>query len=107
MAVGIKWVGRGTSPLGTGVVHDLKCWPEYFEVIASGVKPFEVRSEADRVFNVGDILRLREWDPAIGDDGNGGFTGRECGRRVSYILRGFPGIEPGYVVLGFPATSTY
>lgn len=92
-----------TVPLGTGVVHELKCWPDYFEVVQSGIKPFEVRSEADRTFNVGDLLRIREWRPL--PDGGGEYTGRECGRRVSYILRGFPGIEKGYVVLGFPPGS--
>lgn len=87
--------------LATGVVHDLKCWPDYFAVIHNGMKPFEVRSEADRLFNVGDMLRLREWDPKL-NGGSGAFTGRECGRQISYILRGFPGIESGYAVLGFP-----
>lgn len=83
--------------LSTGNTHELKCWPPYFDVILSGVKPFEIRSEADRQFAVGDMLLLREWNPALDR-----YTGRSCGRRVSYILRGFPGIEPDYAILGFP-----
>lgn len=95
----IEASSAGLKILSTGNTHDLKCWPSYFDVILSGVKPFEIRSEADRQFAVGDVLLLREWDPA-----SDMYTGRTCGRRITYILRGFPGIEPGYAVLGFPNT---
>ncbi len=82
--------------ISTGVLHELKCWPEYFEVILSGVKPFEVRSEADRLFHPGDILLIREWNNT-----SRAYTGRTVGRRVKYVLRNFPGIERGYAILGF------
>lgn len=76
--------------------HELKCWPEYFDQVADGRKPFEVR-KADRSYNVGDVLRLREWDPAIGL-----YSGREVHRRVTSILRGGSfGVERGYIVMGF------
>lgn len=88
---------RSTFPkLGTGTVHELKCWPNFFDVIEDGTKPFEVRSEEDRQFSVGDILQLREWDP-----GTESYTGRSCGRRIEYVLRNFPGIQKGYAILGF------
>ena len=82
--------------LSTGTVHELKCWPNFFDVIEDGTKPFEVRSEEDRQFSVGDILQLREWDP-----GTESYTGRVCGRRIEYVLRNFPGIQKGYAILGF------
>lgn len=42
--------------------HDLKCWPKYYEYVASGDKTFEVRRN-DRDFRVGDTLLLREYEP--------------------------------------------
>jgi hypothetical protein len=82
-------------------VHALKCWPPYFEEVRTGRKPFEVR-KADRVFLIGDILLLREFDPADGKDGS--FTGRMVERRISHILAGGAfGIALGYVVLGLMA----
>ena len=35
------------------MVHELKCWPEYFEAVISGAKTFEVRKN-DRDFAVRD-----------------------------------------------------
>lgn len=75
--------------------HELKTWPEYFESILSGDKTFEVRKN-DRDFKVGDIISLKEWNPATGI-----YTGRESQRRISYILTGGQfGIEERYVVMG-------
>jgi hypothetical protein len=48
-----------------------------------------------RQFVVGDVLRLREWDPAVKR-----YTGRECFRRVTYTLRNAFGIPAGFVVMG-------
>jgi hypothetical protein len=79
-----------------GVMHELKIWPRYFDDVESGVKKFEVRKD-DRNFEVGDVLKLREYDKATGE-----YTGRECFREVIYRLPSamFTGIEPGYCVLG-------
>lgn len=75
-------------------VHTLKCRPEFFRAIAMGVKPFTVRRN-DRDFKTGDLVDLLEWD------GLGlAYTDDSLQRRISYVLRDFPGIEPGYVVLG-------
>jgi hypothetical protein len=67
-----------------------------FQAILDGEKTFEIR-KADRHFVVGHILRLREWD---GGDWGEEYTGRECRKRVSYILPGGQfGIHDGYVAM--------
>ena len=77
------------------MVHDLKCWPEFFAAVRDGFKPFEVR-KADRDFRVGDTLRLWEFDPA-----HAIHTGKYFDRRVTYALAGGQfGVEEGHVVLG-------
>lgn len=89
-------------------IHDLKSWPEFYEAVSTGLKTFELRQN-DRGYRVGDVLRLREWDPGPSFSRDGGaFTGRECRRRVVYILEGvgvgciqpLKGILRGYCILG-------
>ena len=63
-------------------IHELKCWPEGFQALIDGRKPFEVRKD-DRGFQVGDTLHLREYQP-VSDT----YTGRETDVRVTYILHG-------------------
>jgi hypothetical protein len=83
--------------------HDLKSWPEMFELTMSGVKNFELRKN-DRNYSIGDRVRLREWEPRTQT-----YTGRECWREIRFVLDGVgPGcIEPlkglmrGYCILGF------
>lgn len=77
--------------------HELKTWPQYFEAIANGVKTFEIRRN-DRLFEVGDALRLREWEPAAGAPLGGSHTGRECTRHITYITDFAQ--QQGHVVLG-------
>lgn len=80
-------------------VHSLKTWPLYFAAIVSGEKTFEVR-KADRDFQVGDTLLLREFR-LLDDTGKGEYTGRKVYKQVSYVLTGGQfGIEEGYCVLG-------
>ena len=43
--------------------HELKCWPEFFGAIVRGEKKHELRRATDRLFKVGDVLKLREFDP--------------------------------------------
>ena len=62
------------------IVHELKCWPRFFEAIAAGHKRHDLRRAYDRDFRVGDRLRLREFDPETR-----GYTGREQFVEVTYI----------------------
>jgi len=60
--------------------HDLKTWPEYYRAIVSGEKRFEYRVN-DRDFRVGDVLHLREWNPATQS-----YTGAQIVADVTYVL---------------------
>jgi hypothetical protein len=81
-----------------GQVHDLKCWPQFYGDVESGAKPFEVRKN-DRDYKVGDVLLLREWASCWrGLDWS--YTGRQCRRKVTYILKAAPFVPPGYCVMG-------
>ena len=75
------------------MTHELKTWPEYFEEVWNGNKTFELRKN-DRKFEAGDILVLREYDPASGT------YLRETIRHVDYVLNG-PcfGLEEGYCIM--------
>lgn len=84
------------------MIHELKIHPDYFNMIMSGIKNFEVRKD-DRHFNVGDELLLKEFIPKgffkVPQDEEY-YTNRILHRRVDYILRGGQfGIEEGYVVM--------
>ena len=56
-----------------------KIWPEYFEVVVSGKKKYELRLN-DFEINQGDVLVLEEWDPATND-----YTGRTVEKNVTYV----------------------
>lgn len=58
--------------------HQLKIRPPFFDDVRDGEKTFEYR-KAERGFAVGDYLQLREYD-------KGAYTGRECWRKITYIL---------------------
>ncbi|SDI49742.1 DUF3850 domain-containing protein [Paenibacillus naphthalenovorans] len=74
--------------------HELKTWPEYFELVVQRKKNFEVRRN-DRDFKVGDLLWLREYSH------ESGYTGRETGRFIAYILDNPDFVKEGYVILSF------
>lgn len=84
-------------------IHKLECWEQYFAVVASGEKTFEVRRD-DRGFQRGDIVILQKAVKGIigGYDVERDIKGNptyELRRRIGWILTGGQfGIEPGYVV---------
>lgn len=67
--------------------HELKTWPPHFADVLADRKTFEARRD-DRGFKVGDVLRLREWQPRDDHPEGGWHTGRECWREVTYVTRG-------------------
>ena len=58
-----------------------KIWPEYFDLVSSGKKRFELRL-ADFDVAEGDILLLEEWDPKTKQ-----YTGRKIEKKVSFLLK--------------------
>ncbi len=58
-----------------------KVWPDYFKLIKSGKKKFELRL-ADFKAKEGDILILEEWNPEKKE-----YTGRKIRRKIKYILK--------------------
>lgn len=73
------------------VIHDLKIWPEFYQAIIDDIKRFEIRRN-DRNFQVGDILRLREWKA-------GRYSGRSTLYLVEYILIKGPGLQKDHVIM--------
>lgn len=58
-----------------------KIWPEFFELIKSGKKKFELRL-ADFRIKEGDVLVLEEYNPKKQE-----YTGRKIKKKVRYILK--------------------
>lgn len=81
-----------------GLLHELKCWPEFFERIKDGSKTFEVRRD-DRGFQAGDSVLLREFDPSVrGVLEKGAYTDRSLLARIGFVLHAVPqthGFAPG------------
>lgn len=73
--------------------HELKCWPGPFSAMMDWSKPWEIRKN-DRGYKVGDILHLREWCPTRKE-----YSGACLDRRVTFILDGGFGLEPGYICM--------
>ncbi len=82
--------------------HELKTHPEYFQAVIDGKKKFEIRKN-DRDFAIGDVLRLREWNPSWDNDPvTEKYTGRYCYVLIDYIIydnEGIAGLEEDYVVM--------
>ena len=73
--------------------HELKCWPEYYELSLYNRKPFEVRYN-DRNFQEGDTIWMREWNPATER-----YTGRYAVFKVGYVLRDYPALKENHVAM--------
>ncbi len=82
----------------TGKTHDLKVWRAQYAALKDESKPFEFRKEDGRVFELGDVLNLREYNESAGRYVN--YHYRVLRRVVTYVLRHGFGIPAGHVVLG-------
>jgi len=71
-----------SSPRESGgfAEHKVKSWPQFFEAIVSGKKKHELRRADDRDFQVGDTLRLQEFNPDTQR-----YSGREFLVRITFI----------------------
>ncbi|PIP23901.1 MAG: RNA-binding protein [Candidatus Nealsonbacteria bacterium CG_4_10_14_0_2_um_filter_38_17] len=58
-----------------------KFWPQYFDLVASGKKKFDLRL-ADFDVQEGDTLILEEWDPVTTQ-----YTGRTIEKTVDFVLK--------------------
>lgn len=77
--------------------HELKVQPQFWDALASGANPSNIRCD-DRKFRVGDTCILKRYDPSHG------FTGQSVEKVITHILmpEDFPnGLPVGYVILGF------
>ena len=75
------------------VQHELKTHPQEFQAVLNGLKTFEVRKN-DRGFNVGDELRLIEYNQETKRYGS------YCIRSIKYIMHGPKfGVEKGYCAM--------
>jgi len=75
-------------------IHDLKCWPDFFQAIWDGLKTFEIRKN-DRDYQAGDILIDREYIKRTNT-----YTGRIIEAEVTYLLGGlWPGLAKDYVCM--------
>lgn len=67
-----------------------------------GLKRFEFRKD-DRGYEVGDVLTLREWDPATEQ-----YTGDDILRIVTYKLDGGKfGLPDGYCIMSVKVVESY
>lgn len=80
--------------------HELKTTAPHFEHVRSGAKRAEIRRD-DRGFAAGDVLVLKEYDPATDS-----YSGREVEVRVVHVLAGFEGLAAGYVALSIERSPT-
>jgi len=80
------------------MVHELKTWEKYFQLVASGEKTFELRKN-DRDFLAGHKLLLREYNKETQT-----YTGRQLHRKIGYVLQSDEGadfgLKPGYCIMG-------
>lgn len=86
-------------------VHRLKIWPEFYEAVNSPTPMFrktvEIRKEDERVYQVGDLLLLQEWDPEKEQ-----YTGQETIQLVTHCLRQQPWVPEGYVAMSITEIFT-
>jgi len=80
------------------MVHELKTWIEYFQLMVSGEKSFDLRKN-DRDFRAGHELLLKEYDKDSKK-----YTSRKLHFKITYVLKGEEaetfGLKKGFCILG-------
>lgn len=61
------------------MIHELKSWSHFFQAIKAGTKTHDLRKN-DRNYNVGDVLKLYEYDFI-----KGSYTGDVVDVDITYI----------------------
>ncbi len=80
-------------------IHLVKCWPDFFDALRSGEKPFDLRKN-DRGYQKGDTFVPMEFVPhGLGAETKGTSTGRFDAYEITYVLSGW-GLQPEHVCLG-------
>ncbi|MFX1481128.1 MAG: DUF3850 domain-containing protein [Promethearchaeota archaeon] len=74
-------------------IHELKVWPECFDLLLEGKKTFEIRKN-DREFALGDLLVLKEYDSPTKS-----YTGREVRFYIIYMLANSSFMKDGFVIM--------
>jgi hypothetical protein len=96
--------GELRSPKSLVPSHHLKSWPEFFEMVVAGTKPYELRYDKDRHFKVGDLVYIHEWRPFVSDAPvreADCYTGRSvCGTVLSVGRPSEYHVQEDYVVMG-------
>ncbi len=78
--------------------HHVKAYPDNFQLMKSGEKPFDVRLD-DRLYERGDTIVFNEWDSSKNE-----YTGDTLTRRVT-CKQIWEGLSPGYCALGLKEES--
>lgn len=79
--------------------HEVKTWPEFFQQVWDGIKPFELRYN-DRDYQEKDRLILREWCPV-----RKLYTGRRIIADVLSVISWSMALQPGHVAMGLHVTE--
>lgn len=82
------------KPKRKAMNHFVKCWPDHFEKIFDGTKPFELRKN-DRDYRVGDQVIIQEWIPETET-----YTSRVVVWQIAYLIEDPNWLQPGYCCFG-------
>ena len=82
------------TPKETNMKHYLKTWPEFYDLMESGDKNFELRKD-DRDYNKGDTLHLQKYDMEKG------YYGKYMEVLVTCVVRNVPefGLTKGFCIM--------
>ena len=73
-------------------VIEKNIYPMEYEAVVNGGKTFELVKDVDDDIEVGDMIRLREWNGS-------NYTGRSQTYGIGYILRKSHGLKPNWCVV--------